>query len=252
MNYSFGHSVCISTQVGCAMGCIFCTSTRGGLERNLTAGEIVSEVLWHARRLAARKASVRSIVFMGSGEPLANYDAVVQAIRILHEPKGLNIGWRHFTISTVGLADQIRRLGREELPINLALSLHAPDETLRRSIIPCSETMRLEDILVACGEYSDRTGRQITYEYALIAEVNDGMDQARALAALVRRYPGHVNLIPLNPAQDSSLRRSSPQTVQTFYRFLREKGISVTVRREMGTDILAACGQLRGNQSTGK
>lgn len=246
MRYEFGYSVCVSSQAGCAMGCIFCTSTRNGLGRNLQAHEIVLQVLWHQRRLALQGQRVRSIVFMGSGEPLANYTAVMQAIHILHEPKGLNLGWRHFTVSTVGIPDGISRMAKEGLPVNLALSLHAPTESLRKKIIPCSESLSLEKLLLACDEYVKMTGRQITYEYTLIADYNDQRSQAEELAGLIRRHPGHVNLIPLNPGPDSTLRRPSTQTIQDFYALLRRRGISVTLRREMGADILAACGQLRG------
>lgn len=248
LRYRFGHTVCISTQAGCRMGCAFCASTVGGLARNLTSGEMVEQVLAAVRELRARsgdpEARVSRVVLMGIGEPLENYDAVVKFLRLIHEPAGLALSYRHMTVSTCGLAPEVRRLAREGLPITLAVSLHAPNDELRGRLMPVNRRYPLGDLLPACAEYGERTGRRVTFEYALVEGVNDAPELARELARLLRGTLGHVNLIPLNPS-GRGLRGSPPERVEAFRGALERAGVAVTVRRELGTGIDAACGQLR-------
>ncbi len=245
MRQSWGHSVCVTTQVGCRMGCTFCASTVGGLVRNLTAGEIVDQVIMMQRELPPGE-RVSTVVLMGSGEPLENYDHVLKAVRLLHEPDGLNIGYRHITISTSGIVPGMRRLAEEGLPITLALSLHAPNDELRRQLMPVARIWPLAKVLAAAREYAEKTGRRVTYEYILIEGVNDGPEEARQLARLLKGTLAHVNLIPMNPvAERPQYRRPGPERVNQFKQILESSGIATTVRREMGGEIDAACGQLR-------
>jgi 23S rRNA (adenine2503-C2)-methyltransferase len=235
-------TACISTQVGCAMGCAFCATGLSGLSRNLSAAEILSQAV-----LIRTQAGVRlsNIVFMGMGEPLANYAATLRAARLLAAPYGCGIGMRHLTISTVGLVPQIRRLAQERLQLTLAVSLHAPTDDLRNRLVPVNHRYPLTDLLDACREYVAVTGRRITFEYVLIDGVNDGMSEARALGALLRGVHCHVNLIPLNPVPGIPFRRPPIPRVQAFAGTLRDAGMPVTVRIERGVDIQAACGQLK-------
>lgn len=245
MRQSWGNSVCITTQVGCRMGCTFCASTVGGLVRNLTAGEIVDQIVTMQRELPGG-GRVSSVVLMGSGEPLENYEHVVKAIRLMHEPEGLNIGYRHITVSTSGIVPGMRRLAEEGLPITLALSLHAPTDELRRQLMPVARIWPLDEVLEAARAYAQKTGRRVTYEYILIDGVNDGPEEARQLARLLKGTLAHVNLIPLNPvAERPQYRRPGPERINRFKQILESSGIATTVRREMGGDIDAACGQLR-------
>lgn len=242
------HTVCLSSQVGCPVGCRFCASGLDGLQRNLTAGEIVEQAL-HVRaclRAALDDASARltNVVLMGMGEPLANYAQVVKAIRILNAPWGLGIGARRITVSTVGLPGRIRRLAGEDLQVNLALSLHAPTEALRRKLIPWART-RLKEVLDACEAYFRRTGREVTLEYVLLAGVNDQREHARQLAVLARRLRANVNLLRYNPVPGLPYRRPGSADAFAFQRWLREAGVNAHVRRSRGGDISAACGQLR-------
>ena len=239
------NTVCLSTQAGCAMGCVFCATGQGGFERNLTPGEIVAEVVHFARVLRDEGAHITNVVFMGMGEPLANYDATIAAVRTLHDPEGLNIGARHITISTVGVIPGIRRLAKEELPVTLAVSLHAPDDALRRRLVP-TQRRPIAELLSACRDYFEATSRRLTFEYALIANENDSVEQARALGALLRGLPCHVNLIPLNPTPDEAYKRPSRARIVAFQRTLDAAGIPCTVRVEKGVEIAAACGQLKG------
>jgi len=242
-------SACLSTQAGCAMGCVFCATGLGGFARNLTGGEIISQAV-AIRARADRRLS--NVVFMGMGEPLANYDATVRAARILAAPWGFGIGVRHLTISTVGLAPQIRRLAREGLQVTLAVSLHAPTDPLRRRLVPVTERYPIADLLAACRDYQAATGRRLTFEYVLIDGVNDGDAEARELGRVLRGLLCHVNVIPLNPVPGIPLRRPAVWRVRAFAARVRESGIPVTVRIERGTEIQAACGQLRLADGSGR
>ncbi len=235
-------TACISTQAGCAMGCAFCATGLGGFSRNLSAGEILGQALLVRAHADAR---LSNVVFMGMGEPLANDDATLRAARILAAPYGLGIGMRHITISTVGLVPQIRRLAREHLQLTLAVSLHAPTDDLRTRLVPVNQRYPLAELLSACREYVAETGRRLTFEYVLIDGVNDHDAEARGLARLVRDLRCHVNVIPLNPVPGIPFRRPPVDRVRAFARILRDAGIPVTVRIERGTEIQAACGQLR-------
>ena len=242
-------SACVSTQAGCAMGCAFCATGLGGFARNLTTAEVVSQAL--AIRVRADR-RLSNAVFMGMGEPLANYDATVRAARIMTAPWGLGIGVRHLTISTVGLVPQIRRLAAEGLQITLAVSLHAPTDALRRRLVPVTERYPTADLMAACRDYLAATGRRLTFEYVLIDGVNDGDAEARELGRLLRGLLCHVNVIPLNPVPGIPLRRPPVERVRAFARVVREAGIPVTVRIERGTEIQAACGQLRLADGSGR
>ncbi|MGI5840435.1 MAG: 23S rRNA (adenine(2503)-C(2))-methyltransferase RlmN [bacterium] len=245
MRHSYGNSVCVSTQVGCRMGCAFCASTLGGLIRNLTPAEIADQVL-AIRRLARNDDNaVHSIVIMGSGEPLDNYDNVLKFMRLMNEPLGINISFRKITLSTSGLVPEIIRLAKEDIPITLSVSLHAPNDALRDELMPVNRRYPLGELLAACREYAATTGRRVTFEYALIDGVNDGEEQARELALLLRGLLGHVNLIPLNPVRERGWQRSPAGAAERFRTILQNRGITTTIRREMGADIDAACGQLR-------
>lgn len=236
-------TVCVSTQVGCAMGCTFCATGQLGYVRNLSSAEIVGQVLAVRHDIKRR---VSNIVFMGMGEPLYNYEAVMEAIRILNDPDGLAIGMRHITISTCGIVPGIRRLADEQLQLVLAISLHATTDEKRQQIMPIARKYPLTELLDACRYYVHKTGRRITFEYALMAGINDDLGDARELANLLRGIPAHVNLIPVNPVVGTGLNRSSETQILRFARILEECGVSVTVRQERGADIQAACGQLRG------
>lgn len=245
MRQPYGNSICISTQVGCAMGCAFCASTLKGLERNLSMPEIFAQVWYMQRLLAATEEKVTTIVVMGTGEPLQNYDNVLQAIRFCHEPEIFDLGYRHVTLSTSGIVPQIYDLAAEDLPITLSISLHAPTDELRSKLMPVNRRYPLAEVLKAGDAYAAQSGRRVTYEYILIAGVNDGEEQARCLAKLLKGKLANVNLIPINPVAERGLERPSAASVARFERILTERHITVTVRREMGADIQAACGQLR-------
>jgi 23S rRNA (adenine2503-C2)-methyltransferase len=241
-------TVCVSSQAGCAMGCGFCATGQAGFERNLTTGEIVAQVIGFARdQKAAGDRAITNVVFMGMGEPMANYDAVWRAVETLHDDAGFGLSARHITISTVGLTHNIRRLAGEALPVGLAVSLHAPDDALRRSMIATAHRYPLAEIVAACREYVERTGRRVTFEYCLIENVNDAPEQARALGALLKGMLCHVNLIPVNPTSDSGIRRPARSRTLAFQRELAAAGVACTVRVERGVEISAACGQLRGD-----
>lgn len=245
MQHDYGNSVCVTSQVGCRMGCSFCASTIGGLVRNLTTGEIVDQIIMMQRELPAGE-RISSVVLMGTGEPMENYDEVLKAIRLMHEPEGLNIGYRHITISTSGLVPGMERLAEEGLPITLALSLHAPNDPLRSQLMPVNKLFPVAEALAAAKAYGEKTGRRVTYEYILIEGVNDNPEQAEELARLLKGSLAHVNLIPINPVSERpEYRRPAPDRVQRFQDLLEAQGIAATVRREMGGEIDAACGQLR-------
>ena len=242
MRYGYGNAVCISTQVGCRMGCTFCASTLDGVERNLTAGEMLSQIYEIQKDTGER---VSSVVLMGSGEPLDNYDNVIKFIRLLNDKDGLNIGQRHITLSTCGLIEKIYKLADECLQITLAVSLHAPNDEIRNKIMPVSKKNDMDRLLEACKYYSDTTKRRITFEYAMISGVNDSLDCAKELSERLRNMLCHINLIPVNDVKERNYKKSSGETVERFAEFLNSKGIETTVRRKLGSDINAACGQLR-------
>ncbi|HLO04457.1 MAG TPA: 23S rRNA (adenine(2503)-C(2))-methyltransferase RlmN [Symbiobacteriaceae bacterium] len=245
MRHNYGNAVCVTTQVGCRMGCSFCASTFGGLVRNLLAGEIVDQILVMGADLPEGQ-RIDSVVLMGSGEPMENYDQVLKAVRLMHDPDGLNIGYRHITLSTSGLVPAIYRLTEEEIPITLALSLHAPNDRLRSELMPVNRVWPVQEVLTATRHYAETTGRRVTYEYILIEEVNDNPEEAEQLAALLKGSLAHVNLIPMNPvAERPQYRRPSRERIKRFAEILQGYGLETTVRREMGGDIDAACGQLR-------
>jgi 23S rRNA (adenine2503-C2)-methyltransferase len=244
MEYSFGISACISTQVGCAMGCSFCASTIGGLVRSLTPGEMVSEITTMQRDRGKR---ISNIVLMGSGEPLDNFDNVIKFLKIVNCDEGLNIGMRHITLSTCGLAPEIRKLADMDLQITLAISLHAPNDEIRKSIMPIARKYTISEVLDACRYYIDKTNRRITFEYSMISGVNDTVDNARELSILLKDLLCHVNLIPVNEIKEREFKKSGSENINAFKKMLESRGIEVTIRREMGADINAACGQLRKN-----
>jgi len=236
---------CISSQVGCPVGCRFCASGLGGLRRNLTTGEIVEQVLHLSREARAGGGRLSHIVFMGTGEPLANYDAVLAAVRTINAPWGPNIGARKITISTVGLPKQIRRLAGEGLQLNLALLLHAPTDELRQELIPWARGISLEELAKACEHYFSVTGREITLEYLLLGGVNDRRTHAEQLARFARRFRCNVNLIRYNPVAELPYERPTGESAAAFQHGLRERGVNSHLRTSRGLDIEAACGQLR-------
>ncbi|MGE5485050.1 MAG: 23S rRNA (adenine(2503)-C(2))-methyltransferase RlmN [Ignavibacteriales bacterium] len=250
MRHDYGITACVSSQVGCKMACGFCASGMEGFVRNLLPGEMVAQVTGINETLQ-RDRRVSRVVLMGSGEPLDNYDASLKFIRIINESRGLNIGMRHITLSTCGIVPGIRRLMREGLPITLSVSLHAPDDELRASLMPVARRYRLSELMNACRDYGETTGRRVTIEYALVDGVNDQDRHARGLAALLKGGLFHVNLIPLNPVEGKGFRRARPDRVKEFYALLENMGIAVTVRREFGTGVDAACGQLRRRVARG-
>ena len=245
MRYHYGNTLCLSTQVGCRMGCRFCASTLEGCVRNLTAGEMLGQILCANRKLADDGERVGNVVLMGSGEPLDNYDNVVRFLRLLHHPDGVCIGMRSVSLSTCGLVPQMLAFAEENLPVTLSLSLHAPDDEIRRSLMPVANRYSMDEVLGACRNYVKKTGRRVIFEYALIHGVNSLPEHARTLAGKLRNLQCHVNLIPLNDVPERGLKGVSEKEIDRFRRALEEAGISVTRRREMGDDIDGACGQLR-------
>ena len=242
MKYEHGNTVCISTQVGCRMGCRFCASTLDGVERGLTAGEMLSQIYAIQKDCGER---VHGTVLMGSGEPLDNYDNVVKFLRLINDPKGQNMGQRHITLSTCGLVDKIYDLAEEDLQITLAVSLHAPNDGIRTQTMPIAKVYSMDRLLQACRDYADQTKRRITFEYALIHGVNDGDEHAWELVKKLRDMLCHVNLIPVNDVKERNYVKSTAERVKRFAGILNENGVETTVRRKLGSDIDAACGQLR-------
>ncbi|MBV9582370.1 MAG: 23S rRNA (adenine(2503)-C(2))-methyltransferase RlmN [Chloroflexi bacterium] len=234
-------TICVSSQAGCAMGCVFCVTGQFGFARNLDAGEIVEQVL----RFSSRGNPVTNVVFMGMGEPLANYTETLRAIRLLIHPRGLHLGARRITLSTAGVVPAMRRFADERLQVGLAISLHAPDDALRSELMPINRRWPIHQVLAAADYYVERTGRRVSYEYTLMSGVNDSDALADDLAALLHGRLAHVNLIPLNPGEDASLRASNAERALAFETRLRHAGIAATIRVNRGRDILAACGQLR-------
>lgn len=242
MRYKYGITICISSQVGCRMGCGFCASTIGGLYRSLTAGEILNQVIFAQKDIGER---ISNIVMMGIGEPLDNYENVVKFLHNVNNPDGICIGYRHISLSTCGLADKIKALASENLPITLSVSLHAPNNDIRSSIMPVNKKYPIEKLLEACKEYQSITGRRISFEYALISGVNDGDENARELARILKGMLCHINLIPVNSVKERSFKKGSVEKIKHFRDYLERLGMNATVRRELGSDISASCGQLR-------
>ena len=245
MRYEHGTSVCVSSQVGCAMGCRFCASTIGGRVRNLTAGEILGQVIALGRDRGER---IDGVVMMGIGEPLDNYENTVRFLRLVSAPEGLNIGLRHISVSTCGIVPRIRQLAGEGLPVTLSVSLHAPTDAERREIMPIDRRYPIAELMAACRDYFDRTGRRISFEYTLIGGKNDSDADAGALASLLRREIGpvvHVNLIPVNEVAETGLRPPARAKCVEFCEALKRRGVNATIRRTLGADINASCGQLR-------
>ncbi|KEO81953.1 ribosomal RNA large subunit methyltransferase N [Tumebacillus flagellatus] len=248
MRHDYGNSVCVSSQVGCRMGCTFCASTLGGLVRHLSAGEIVEQLLNVQRFLDEEEGRVSSVVMMGSGEPLENYDAAMKFVDLINDPNGLGIGARHITISTVGLVPAIRRLADEKRQITLAISLHATRDEIRSAMMPINRAFSIDQLLDACKYYFKQTGRRLSFEYALVGGQNDKLEHARELAGLLGHLDCHVNLIPVNYVPERGYTRTPKEQIRAFVAELQRLGVNATVRREKGHDIAAACGQLRAEQ----
>ncbi len=246
MKYKYGYTLCVSTQVGCRMNCSFCASGLNGLIRNLSCGEILSEVLLVNRDLggSVKDRKITNIVLMGSGEPLDNYSEVVEFLKIISSPESLNISPRNISLSTCGLVDKIDKLARENLPITLTISLHAPNQQIREKIMPVAKAYKYDDVIKSAKRYFSKTGRRVVYEYALIAGINDSLKNAEELARNLKGdYSFHVNIIPLNEVKERGLKSS--KNAYIFMNTLEKLGVSATVRRTMGEDIEGACGQLR-------
>ena len=242
MRYSHGNSVCVSSQVGCRMGCSFCASTLDGLVRNLSAGEILGQIYAIMKDTGER---VSNVVIMGSGEPFDNYDNVLSFMRLLNSEKGINISGRNVTVSTCGLVEKIRQFADEEMSATLAISLHASNDEKRRQIMPIANRYSIDEIIAACKYFFDKTGRRLTFEYSLIAGVNDSETEAKELSSLLKGLNCHVNLIPVNPVKETGYKSPSREAALSIKNKLEKNHINVTIRREMGRDIDGACGQLR-------
>lgn len=242
MSYHHGNTVCISTEVGCRMGCAFCASTLNGLIRGLEPSEMLDQVMFGEKHSGKK---ISNIVLMGTGEPLDNYDNVMKFLRLVNSEKGMNIGMRHISLSTCGLAPRIDQLAEENLQLTLSVSLHAPDDETRSKIMPVNRAYDVQRLMGACRSYFEKTGRRISFEYAMIDGVNDSIRQADILAGLLKGMPAHVNLIPLNNVDESPLKPSSHEAIKAFMARLESHGVTVTIRRSLGGDIDAACGQLR-------
>ena len=242
MKYSYGNSICISSQVGCLMGCTFCASTMDGKLRDLTGGEMLGEVL---RMRSLTGEDINHVVIMGMGEPFDNYEEVSRFLRLISDPDGMGLSLRNITVSTCGIIPMIRKFAEDFPQVNLAVSLHAPNGEMRKKTMPVARKYGYEDLLNACREYTEKTHRRITFEYALISGVNDSAEDASELADRLKGWLTHVNLIPLNEVRGREYRKSDGSSVAAFRKVLESKGIAVTVRRTLGSDIDAACGQLR-------
>lgn len=242
MRYHHGNSICVSSQIGCKMGCKFCASTGINFIRNLTTGEIVEQMIKVEQDTGER---ISNVVFMGIGEPLDNYENVVNAIRLINHPKGLNIGARHISISTSGLVPKIYQLAEENIQCTLSISLHATNNEKRSSMMPVNQTYPIEELLQACKDYIAKTNRRISFEYALAKDNNDNLEDAKELVKLLKGMLCHVNLIPINKIENGQFNKSSNENIMKFRDFLNEHGIVATIRRELGSEIDAACGQLR-------
>ncbi|HZG71213.1 MAG TPA: 23S rRNA (adenine(2503)-C(2))-methyltransferase RlmN [Chondromyces sp.] len=248
MRHDYGNSVCVTTQVGCRIGCTFCASTLGGLKRHLRAGEIVAQVVKVQQALDQVGERVSSIVIMGIGEPFDNYDQMMGFLKIVNHDKGLNIGARHITVSTSGIIPKIYQFADESLQINFAISLHAPNNELRTKLMPINKAYKLPDLMDAVRYYVEKTGRRISFEYGLFGGENDTVEHAEELAELIKDIKCHVNLIPVNYVPERDYVRTPRQQIFAFEKTLKKHGINVTIRREQGHDIDAACGQLRAKE----
>ena len=248
MRYNYGNTVCVSTQVGCRMGCRFCASTQGGRVRNLEAGEIAAEIYGVMRDTGER---VSHVVLMGIGEPLDNFDNVMDFLEIVSCADGINIGMRNFSLSTCGLVPMIDKRAEKKLQLTLSVSLHAPENTMRSSMMPVNNAYPVEQLIDACRRYQQTTGRRISFEYSMVRGVNDSDQTAAMLARLIRGMGAHVNLIPINPVDGSPYSASDDANVRRFQQRLMDLGVNATVRRRLGQDISAACGQLRREDSKG-
>lgn len=246
MKYGYGNSICISSQVGCRMGCSFCASTMDGLARNLTGGEMLAQVL-AMRDLTGE--DIGHVVIMGMGEPFDNYDEVIRFIRLINDSDGYGLGLRNITVSTCGLIPGIKKFAEDVPQVNLAVSLHAPNQELRERTMPVAKKYGYDELMDACREYTEKTGRRITFEYALIDGVNDSEECAAELAGRLAGWLAHVNLIPLNEVSGREYRKAQPDNVRRFRDVFEGRGVAVTVRRTLGSDIDAACGQLRRNRN---
>lgn len=249
MRHDYGNSVCISAQVGCQMGCKFCASTLKGLERNLTVAEMLGEIFFAEEFLRGEGQKLDSVVVMGTGEPLMNYDALIKMLRLLHEDYCLGMSYRKVTISTCGVVPAIKKLRDEKIPVTLSISLHAPDDKLRSALMPINSAFGLKSLLAAGNDYAQITGRRVTYEYILLGGVNDTEEHARQLAKILGGQLANVNLIPFNPVSERTFNPPTNTAVKKFFHFLNSHGIGATVRKEMGADVNAACGQLRAKIS---
>ncbi len=249
MPYKHGNSVCISSQVGCRMGCKFCASTIGGLERNLSTGEMLSQI-YEIQAITGERVS--NVVVMGTGEPLDNYENLVRFIKMISDEYGLNISQRNITVSTCGLVPQIKDLAEEKLAITLALSLHGSNQEKRSSLMPIAKKYELQEVLGACDYYFQKTGRRLTFEYSLVQGVNDTQEDAVELSRILKGKNSHLNLIPVNPIAEREFQKPTKQAANSFKNKLEKNGINVTIRREMGSDIDGACGQLRRRYATPK
>ena len=248
MRHEYGNSICVTTQVGCRIGCTFCASTLGGLKRHLMAGEIVEQVVKVQQQLDETEERVSSIVIMGIGEPFDNYDAMMSFLKIMNDDKGLNIGARHITVSTSGIVPKIYEFADEGMQINFAVSLHAPNQEARQKLMPIAKAYNIEELMDAVKYYTTKTGRRVTFEYGLMSGQNDSEEVALELARLIKNIKCHVNLIPINYVPERDYIRTSRSKIFAFEKTLKEQGINVTIRREQGADIAAACGQLRAQE----
>ncbi len=248
MRHEYGNSVCVTTQVGCRIGCTFCASTLGGLKRHLLAGEIVEQVVKVQQTLDEVGERVSHIVIMGIGEPFDNYDAMMNFLKVINHEKGLNIGARHITVSTSGIVPKIYQFADEQLQINFAVSLHAPNQEARQKLMPIARAYKLDELMEAVRYYTQKTGRRVTFEYGLMSGENDSVEIAEELSALIKGLKCHVNLIPVNYVPERDYVRTSRSQIFAFEKTLKKNGINVTIRREQGSDIAAACGQLRAQE----
>ncbi|MBB5148982.1 MULTISPECIES: 23S rRNA (adenine(2503)-C(2))-methyltransferase RlmN [Ureibacillus] len=248
MRHDYGNSVCVTTQVGCRIGCTFCASTLGGLKRHLLAGEIVEQVVKVQQTLDEVGERVSHVVIMGIGEPFDNYDAMMKFLKVINHEKGLNIGARHITVSTSGIIPKIYQFADEQLQINFALSLHAPNQELRERLMPIARAYKLDKLMEAIRYYTNKTGRRVTFEYGLFGGVNDSIEHAEELAQLIKGIKSHVNLIPVNYVPERDYVRTPRNQIFAFEKALKKNGVNVTIRREHGSDIDAACGQLRAKE----
>ena len=249
MRYHYGNTVCVSTQVGCRMGCRFCASTQAGRVRDLTAGEIAAEIYTAQKDTGER---VSHIVLMGIGEPLHNFNNVMDFLEIISCPEGVNIGMRNISLSTCGLVPKIDELAKRHLQLTLSVSLHAPDNKTRSSMMPVNDAFPLEQLIPACRRYQKETGRRISFEYSMVRGVNDSSEMAQKLANLIKGMGAHVNLIPINPVDGSPYSATDAANVRRFQQKLESLGVNATVRRRLGSEISAACGQLRRDEMNGK